>query len=530
MAAGLAVLVSVVSLLATSAPVRAHTDLESTAPADGDVLTEPVETIVLTFNGEATPTGEGFVALDVTGVVRAPVEVDVTDGRVFTLRFDPPLAGGPVGIRWTVRSGDSHVIDGAFSFTVDAPVPTTAPTTTLSTTSVPVTPAASTEPPADSEPTDTSGSVGVPPPTAAPSDTSTAAVPSAGADDDSSVPPPAEATSAGEGATALDDFLAEADGEVSGDGLATAGRAIGFLGVAFALGVLAFLATTLRGRATEVRATMRAVRLLALAIATGAAIEYVGVARMLDEALTDAWFTSAGFAATLRFTGGIAVALGLGGVVAGRSARSLSAATAAVDLDLEGDRDEPDANGTARWRPDTRTWTAGAGVLAVVASFWFDGHTVTEGARPGHAVVNSVHVVAGAVWVGGVAAIAALVWSRRRAGRPGGTIEILLRFSRTAALSLAAVVVAGGAMAVMILDSINDLTGTDWGRTLLVKSGAVVLAALAGAYNHVRLLPALEARPDSPDVLRRLRNVLTAEAILLGLVVVVTAWLVAAAI
>ena len=53
---------------------------------------------------------------------------------------------------------------------------------------------------------------------------------------------------------------------------------------------------------------------------------------------------------------------------------------------------------------------------------------------------------------------------------------------------------------------------------------------LAGAYNHFRLMPALEASPDDAAIHDSVRATVTAEAIMLGFVVVVTAWLVAAAI
>ncbi len=53
----------------------------------------------------------------------------------FTLLLDPPLAGGEVGVQWSVRAGDVHPIEGTFRFTIrlpatrtPAPTATTAPT------------------------------------------------------------------------------------------------------------------------------------------------------------------------------------------------------------------------------------------------------------------------------------------------------------------------------------------------------------------------------------------------------------------
>jgi copper transport protein len=84
-------------------------------------------------------------------------------------------------------------------------------------------------------------------------------------------------------------------------------------------------------------------------------------------------------------------------------------------------------------------------------------------------------------------------------------------------------------MAVIVLDSFGDLTGTEWGRVLLLKSAAVAVAAALGAYNHFRLVPAIDAEPKSEQLAAQLRSTVTAEAIVLVFVVVVTATLVAAA-
>ena len=180
--------------------------------------------------------------------------------------------------------------------------------------------------------------------------------------------------------------------------------------------------------------------------------------------------------------------------------------------------------------PDRRSALGVAGAVILVASFWFDGHTVTEGLRPLHALVNSVHVVAGSIWAGGVIAMAAIMWRRRRQGRPSGALDLVVRFSSIATVSLGAVVAAGLVMALMIADSFSDLTGTAWGQTLLLKSAAAVVAMAFGAWNHFRLLPALDARPDDAGLQQAARSTVTAEAIVLAFVVVTTASLVAAAI
>ena len=316
---------------------------------------------------------------------------------------------------------------------------------------------------------------------------------------------------------------------------------MGFLGVALALGSLGFVATALRGRRPEVRRAVSGVRLLGLVVALGAAIEYVGVARIAGESVVTGWSTSHGFGTVLRVVGGVGLAVGLAGRIdrgavqrRPRRPSTVRSLSAAVVEDLGGGGHTavtPDAGAgpIVRWSPTSQSWPALAGVALIVVSFWFDGHTVSRGFRPLHALVNTVHVVAGSLWVGGLVAMTVIVWSRHRSGRPMQVVELVVRFSRIATISLASVVVAGLLLALLVLDSFGDLTGTPWGQILMLKSTAVALAAVAGGYNHVRLLPALESDPESPELLATLRSTLTSEAILLGFVVVVTAWLVAAA-
>ncbi|MFT7395240.1 MAG: copper transport protein, partial [Candidatus Azotimanducaceae bacterium] len=446
--------------------------------ADGAAMDEPVSLVTVVFTGEANPVGDQFVALTPDGVVQAAASFATVDDKIFSITFDPPLAGGQVGIRWNVQAADAHPIKGAFSFTVKAPAPvaSVAPT-------APVAPEAG-------------------PPTA----------------------------------QTLDEFLT-VDNSKPGQTTATVGRFVGFLGVTLGLGALAFVATALRGRREEVRRAVSAIRVLGVVIVVGAAIEYVGVSRVGTESLASGWSTAPGFATVLRSIGGIGLVVGIGGTITRgnvqRPMRRPSVVRSLSSAVLDGVQTSPTRDEVGdpivRWTPNARSRPALASIVLIIASFWFDGHTVSKGFRPLHALVNSVHVAAGAVWVGGVVAMAAVVWSRYQSHEPMRVVELVVRFSKIATIALASVVVAGGVMAFLVLDSFGELTGTPWGKILLLKTTAVGLAMIGGAYNHFRLLPSLEADPESPELLTDLRNTITAEAIMLVFVVAVTAWLVAAA-
>lgn len=122
-------LLAMALVLASSAnPAAAHTGFESSIPADGAVVVEPVTEIVITFSGPSEPVGEGFVILLPTGEVVEPTEVTLVDEVSWVLRLPETLMAGVVGVRWQVQAPDAHPIDGSFSFTVAVPAAASAAT------------------------------------------------------------------------------------------------------------------------------------------------------------------------------------------------------------------------------------------------------------------------------------------------------------------------------------------------------------------------------------------------------------------
>jgi copper transport protein len=320
------------------------------------------------------------------------------------------------------------------------------------------------------------------------------------------------------------------DASASGEGRQLAGRIGSYLGVIGVIGGLAFLASTLRGRRGEIDMMLTVGAGLGVLTAVGAGIEYWGWLAQSDGTVFGEMTSTPGVAMTLRIAGGLVIAAALvaavwptSGADQQQPARPLSASVLS-----EAERPAAAAGPVRRWDPRS-TPVAWVGAALLVASFWFDGHTVSEGPRIVHAAVNSVHVVAAAVWVGGVISLLAVLVTRHRRDEPSRAAELIVRFSSIATVALAAVVLAGALMAVFVLDSPGDLTSTEWGKTLLLKTAAVGLAALGGAYNHFRLRPQLEAAPDDTHLEAEFRSTLIAEAIVLTFVVITTAWLVVAA-
>lgn len=187
------------------------------------------------------------------------------------------------------------------------------------------------------------------------------------------------------------------------------------------------------------------------------------------------------------------------------------------------ERDDHDAS-EMRWRPGGGAVVGIIGALVAVLSFTFDGHTVSQGPRLVHALVNPVHVVAGSVWLGGILSL--VVMGRWRRAHEGPSLgRLVVTFSTVATGALVVAGVAGVVMTTFIIDGVSELWQTPWGRFLLGKVWLVVFAGAIGAYNHFVLAPALDRDPDDTVANARIRTTLATESLLLVSVAVFTVFL-----
>ncbi|WP_419851453.1 copper resistance D family protein [Candidatus Poriferisocius sp.] len=269
------------------------------------------------------------------------------------------------------------------------------------------------------------------------------------------------------------------------------------------MGGLAFLAFIVRGEPLDSHRVRRWVSGNGIMLTVSAAVASLNRAVVIErewsafwspDAIADALSTHFGVAAGLRLLGGLVVVLALFRAVA-NPPRMPTVVTALI------------------------------GGALVIASFAFDGHTVTEGPRWLHSIASVSHVSAAAVWSGGVVLLADLLWRRHRRG--ADVIRPLMRFSRMAASALVLAGAAGTVMAILVLNRFADLWSTPWGRLLLAKIALVAVAAAIGGHNRWVLIPAVE-RHGEPAVHRRLRRAAVVEAVALLCVAVITAFLVAA--
>ena len=97
-----------------AAPVSAHAVLQSTEPADRQVLATAPKSVLLTFNEPVTPIA--VQVIDAAGriVTREALPIDTALG----IALPPGLADGTYIASWRVTSLDSHPISGSLMFSI----------------------------------------------------------------------------------------------------------------------------------------------------------------------------------------------------------------------------------------------------------------------------------------------------------------------------------------------------------------------------------------------------------------------------
>jgi putative copper export protein len=164
------------------------------------------------------------------------------------------------------------------------------------------------------------------------------------------------------------------------------------------------------------------------------------------------------------------------------------------------------------------------------------GHALEQGSwfsLP--AILLAIHVAAGALWMGTLFAMVGVGVRRARAmpGTEGARVVagVVNRFSPLALGAATALFMAGCATSFLYLGGLGPLFSTTYGAVLLVKVMVFGAVLALGYYNWQRVGPrlsaAIDAAADAPAAQRLLLRSAAAELAMAGLVLVVTAILVA---
>lgn len=175
-----------------------------------------------------------------------------------------------------------------------------------------------------------------------------------------------------------------------------------------------------------------------------------------------------------------------------------------------------------------------AGAAALASLVW-TGHAGASEGNLGlvHRVSDILHMLAAAVWFGGIAGFLLLLRAAPEplsANRLAIAHRSLEEFSRTGAICVSIIAVTGlvNAQILVGFDNLPALFGSDYGLLLMLKLLAVALMLLLAANNRWRLTPSLGTALEDDDprsAVKALRTSLLLEASAAFAILALVAWL-----
>ncbi|MGC1207192.1 MAG: CopD family protein [Ornithinimicrobium sp.] len=444
----------------------AHTALDVTHPADGSVRTQRVGEIDVSFTTPVIQLGPGIMVFGPNGELGLSFAA-TEGGLVWQAEPSKPLGDGRYVVAWTVAAHDGHPVTGESTFTVES----------------------------------TGGRDG-----AEPDSSATTASPLVERQDPMTSTGDRDSTGKRAPGTAPREVTAVSAGGASGFAAVVArlGGTASLWGALVAGGALVFAATVLRGSDREdLPAVMAVTRWAAMLIPIGLVLRVAARSVLIAQGdVSAAWSLSAvGDSLALQTR----LAFGLQG---------LGALVVLVGL-----------------RPASRTsWLGLIGVATIGIGHVVDGHSNTAEPRWLVLLADVTHLIAAAIWVGGVVMIGVLLRYRRRQGRPQHAALMGSRFSVIAGACVVLVGLTGVGLTWTNLASPSQLWQSSWGLFLITKVVVVAIVGSVGAYNHFRVVPTLEAGlkqgSEGPVESHLLRRLTAHETGLMVVIVLLTAWLV----
>jgi copper transport protein len=133
---------------------------------------------------------------------------------------------------------------------------------------------------------------------------------------------------------------------------------------------------------------------------------------------------------------------------------------------------------------------AGAAALVIAFGISWVSHPASRGSVA--LIADYVHLLAAALWVGGLIAVAIIATTARSLPDPARRAiarTSLIRFSQLALPTVAVVALVGLYLALRELPAPSALLGSSYGIILLIKGGVVVAALAVAAYHRHMLAP-----------------------------------------
>lgn len=168
-------------------------------------------------------------------------------------------------------------------------------------------------------------------------------------------------------------------------------------------------------------------------------------------------------------------------------------------------------------RSSAASTLAAVGAVMVSASFAFTGHSSSLPQGLVSQGLLTIHLIGVSYWVGAFYPLRYLTY-RSDAPSVG---PIMKRFGEIALYGVGGLIVAGAVLLLMLLETPLAIFESAYGRIVAIKLLLVAGLLSLAAVNKLRLTPALLGGDAS--ALLRLKTSITAELVLAGLVVIVTA-------
>lgn len=157
-------------------------------------------------------------------------------------------------------------------------------------------------------------------------------------------------------------------------------------------------------------------------------------------------------------------------------------------------------------------WVPPAAGAVLLAGITLSSHAA--GIGPLAIVIDWVHLLAAAAWIGGLAAFLLTLRAAAPSGRPDLARVLVPKVSTLAAISLGGLIVTGLYSAWVHIPAVEAFVVTAYGRTLMVKILLVAFLAALGALNRFVFRPRLERSGAGVSTLHRFQRSMGAEVIL----------------
>jgi copper transport protein len=169
--------------------------------------------------------------------------------------------------------------------------------------------------------------------------------------------------------------------------------------------------------------------------------------------------------------------------------------------------------------------TGGAVAAAAAAAFvpGVAGHAAQTSPRALAVPLDGLHVLSGALWIGGLMGLLVL-WGSLGAGRRIAGLSIVVpRFSNVALTSVIVLLGSGVAASVLHLPTLASLWQTSYGKAIIVKAAILLAAIFVASFNLFKTVPGLRSSVQQPSAVGLLRALVSTEVVLVASAIVVAA-------